>query len=220
MAALRLHATPALLTGPDAHHHGERHFDPWSLWPILEHWGVAVRVLHYVKDEGSAKGRLAVTSVADFQTSSPAIEVLLHKDRSLDPVETVHRAEAHEGYGEYWLLDHNCEHFSTWCATGRWASAQVGDVAHVLTLGSILVKWLVVPAVVLSNSAEREPPVGECRVCTPTHSWKTAQATAATTNLSHIERRLAQAQEDRGRALRLEDRWTRRSRSGPGRPMR
>ncbi len=25
MAALRLHATPALLTGPDAHHHGGRH---------------------------------------------------------------------------------------------------------------------------------------------------------------------------------------------------
>ncbi len=32
MAALRLHATPALLTGPDAHHHGGRHFVHGCFW--------------------------------------------------------------------------------------------------------------------------------------------------------------------------------------------
>lgn len=41
----------------------------------------------------------------------------------------VHRAKSQLGRNDFDLISRNCEHFASWCATGRWESGQVKTVA-------------------------------------------------------------------------------------------
>ncbi len=56
-----------------------------------------------------------------------------HRGR-LRQEQAVHRAVSSIGGGDYHLLHNNCEHFATWCATGRRESMQIERLAR-LTKG-------------------------------------------------------------------------------------
>lgn len=81
-----------------------REQDEIELWSVLAVDGLLVDVVHYVKGDGSGKGVLARTGLADFVEASGNVEVLLATDAGLlAPDETVHRALAHVGKGGYSL---------------------------------------------------------------------------------------------------------------------
>lgn len=65
------------------------------------------------------------------------VELMTHPD-SLPPGMIVARATSCLGRGRFSLLDANCEHFATWCATDRWASPQADRVREALMLGGVL----------------------------------------------------------------------------------
>lgn len=79
-------------------------------------------VIAYVGPRGTVRyvGRTSLESFA----RGARVRVRDHADR-LSPDETVHRAESRLGSVGYSLVRNNCEHFATWCCTGRKASAQV-----------------------------------------------------------------------------------------------
>lgn len=69
-------------------------------------------------------GRVARTSLAEF-AEGRAVRVRNHPPAKFSPEEIVERALAHVDREGYHLVVDNCEHFATWCATGRRESRQV-----------------------------------------------------------------------------------------------
>lgn len=130
-------------------------------------------VVHYAQGKGN--GHLALTSLETFLDGKEEFEVLIHEDTGhLSKRQSVHRAMSHVGVGDYNLFKHNCEHFSTWCRTGHWASAQVTGVGAVVTLfGFAVGGWTVafVPLAVTLGLTLSKPPMGACRRCPESHGW-------------------------------------------------
>lgn len=65
------------------------------------------------------------TSIAEF-ASGRRLRVRPHKGAD-HPDVVLERAESRLGASGYRLLRNNCEHFATWCCTGRATSDQVRD---------------------------------------------------------------------------------------------
>lgn len=68
-------------------------------------------------------GRVVRTSHAEFAAGRP-VRVTVDPPARFSAAEVVARALAHVGREGYSPLVDNCEHFTTWCATGRRASRQ------------------------------------------------------------------------------------------------
>ncbi|MEC7652444.1 MAG: lecithin retinol acyltransferase family protein, partial [Cyanobacteriota bacterium] len=66
------------------------------------------------------------SSLDDFRQGQP-LSVIDHADASPDGV-TLRRAMSRIGEQNYNLLFNNCEHFATWCKTGRHRSGQIDSV--------------------------------------------------------------------------------------------
>ena len=85
--------------------------------------------IHYTEggENSDFKGVVRETSLEEF-TQGNAYDVKKFDKRKFPRVysgdETVARARSHIGEGEYDLLENNCEHFATWCKTGRRDSGQ------------------------------------------------------------------------------------------------
>lgn len=75
------------------------------------------------------------------------MELVRHSD-ARHPEDIALTAEFHVGHAGFNVLSANCEHFATWCATGRWESKQVqvaGALALVAAIALISVasrRWL------------------------------------------------------------------------------
>lgn len=77
-------------------------------------------------------GTIRYVSLAEFARGGTVS--LVHHANALPPgavLENVRRAPSDLSYR---LLDWNCEHFATWCATGVARSAQVEAVANLATM--------------------------------------------------------------------------------------
>ncbi len=72
-------------------------------------------------------GHVVRTSVAEF-ADGRGVRIRNDPPASFPPDEVVARALAHVGREGYDPVIDNCEHFATWCATGRRASRQVDIV--------------------------------------------------------------------------------------------
>ena len=72
-------------------------------------------------------GRVERTSVEEFAAGRP-VRVATDPPSAFPPEEIVARALAHVGRAGYSPLVDNCEHFATWCATGRRVSRQADIV--------------------------------------------------------------------------------------------
>lgn len=177
-------------------------------WDGLKRWGKHLGVtsphkqfgdypvVHYASAKGG--GNVDLTSLEQFLGDANEVDLVLHTTTGhLNRQETIHRAIAHIGLGNYNLVRHNCEHLSTWCSTGLWASTQVGYAAGIATLGTYFVAGAGVALIPLIASAvllPRKPPVEPCRICKEPHEW-TEQATGTAENLAVIEKRLATQQQ-------------------------
>lgn len=73
-------------------------------------------------------GRVVHTAFAEFAAGA-AVRVRHDPPAAFPPAEIVARALSHVGREGYCPVVDNCEHFATWCATGRRASRQVDLVA-------------------------------------------------------------------------------------------
>ncbi|MBX3423147.1 MAG: lecithin retinol acyltransferase family protein [Pirellulaceae bacterium] len=131
----------------------------WGGW-LYEHHGIDMgdgTIIHLgpldapriaLKDSSQ---RFAVRRVSwhEFSAGRP-IWTRRHPEQ-LDPETTVRTAESMLGCTGYSLLEGNCEHFATACATGQWVSRQVEvSASAVRCLGSAATKTLWATAVGVS----------------------------------------------------------------------
>lgn len=94
-------------------------------------------------------GRVERTSRAEFARSAP-VRLRTDPPAAYTPDDIVARALAHVGREGYDIVIDNCEHFTTWCATGRRASRQVDIV-----LGRVARAVSRAGAVLSAGTAER-----------------------------------------------------------------
>jgi len=83
-------------------------------------------------------GRVVCTTLEEFADGSEVM-VVTQPPAVHDPEDIARRAEAHVGRDGYCPMVANCEHFATWCATGRHRSRQV-EVA--VALAATAVVWI------------------------------------------------------------------------------
>jgi hypothetical protein len=98
---------------------------------IYHHDGVDVGgglVIHVVKTKGATPGA-AIRRVTIEEFRAGGIVQIQQYGTRLEPELAVRRAESKLGDVHYDLIFQNCEHFATWCITGKYASAQVEAVA-------------------------------------------------------------------------------------------
>lgn len=81
---------------------------------------------------GVGSGIVRRTSFAEFMGDGSV--VLERHESSFDPNDVVRRALSRLGESGYDVLFNNCEHFATWCKTGRARSAQVRRVGTALAV--------------------------------------------------------------------------------------
>ena len=91
---------------------------------LFNHHGIDLgdgTVAHYLEGR-----EILRSSVDDFRQGQP-LSVIDHDDASPAGV-TLRRAMGRIGEQNYNLLFNNCEHFATWCKTGRHRSGQIDSV--------------------------------------------------------------------------------------------
>ncbi len=94
-------------------------------------------------------GRVVRTSLAEF-AEGRTVRVRYEPPAAFPPEEVADRALAHVDRAGYHLVVDNCEHFATWCATGRRESRQVDIV-----LGRVAASVSRVATVVAARQAAR-----------------------------------------------------------------
>ena len=91
---------------------------------LFKHHGIDLgdgTVAHYLE------GREILRSSTDDFSQGQPLTVIAHADASPTRV-TLQRAMSRIGEQNYNLLFNNCEHFATWCKTGRHRSGQIDSV--------------------------------------------------------------------------------------------
>jgi len=92
-------------------------------------------VIHFTGEPGKkSDASIARSTMADF-----ALDSIVHmRDYSAkdDSQVVIDRAKSKLGSKDYNLVTNNCEHFATWCCTGRTASEQVRRVSSLTTSGA------------------------------------------------------------------------------------
>ncbi len=120
---------------------------------VYEHHGIDCgdgTVIHYSK-RGEATIRR--TSMATFAAGKP----IFLKTYSVNyiPDIAIQRAESRLGEQQYNLFHNNCEHFATWCKTGRNESSQLASFGiDASQLGSLDARRMIEQAAYAPNPAE------------------------------------------------------------------
>lgn len=100
-----------------------RHFG--TMQGIYEHHGIDLgdgTVIHYRKPEG----RDAIISVTTHDSFAQGSRIYLKRQPvCLIADDVIERAHSRIGETQYDLFTNNCEHFATWCKTGRNESEQI-----------------------------------------------------------------------------------------------
>lgn len=86
-------------------------------------------VAHYSGFSGSFKpGPIEVTDLESFANGKPVW--VMQESCGFSSDEIVSRARSRIGESQYGILSNNCEHFCSWCISGRSFSAQVRAFFH------------------------------------------------------------------------------------------
>jgi hypothetical protein len=97
------------------------------------HHGIYVgrrRMIHFSgKADGllSGAGPVVYESLNNFFLGAERAELVSHQN-PLPPTEIVARAREKLKSADYSLFFNNCEHFATWCVTGKARSSQIDDI--------------------------------------------------------------------------------------------
>lgn len=107
---------------------------------VYTHHGVDAgdgTVIHFTGEPGAAKINAAIerTPLEDFLKGG---EVKVRRYGKRDGADTtMTRAESRIGNRDYHLVVNNCEHFATWCCTGRNSSQQVKGAGSLTAHGAV-----------------------------------------------------------------------------------
>jgi hypothetical protein len=88
------------------------------------------------QDGGKAAARIRRVTLTEFAQGAPIM--IREHAAGLGAEETVARAVSMLGKSGYDLFSNNCEHFASWCATGKHSSAQVDAARGTVALGITL----------------------------------------------------------------------------------
>lgn len=92
-------------------------------------------VIHFTGEPGKkSDASIARSMISEFALDS--IVRMREYSQKDDPQVVIGRAESKLGSKDYNLVTNNCEHFATWCCTGRTASQQVRRVSSLTTSGA------------------------------------------------------------------------------------
>ena len=94
-------------------------------------------VIHFTGEPGAAKINAAIerTLMDDFLKGGE-LKIRRYGNRD-DADTTMSRAESRLGDSDYHLVVNNCEHFATWCCTGRNSSQQVRGAGSLTAHGAL-----------------------------------------------------------------------------------
>ena len=113
--------------------------DHLSVWRgAYSHHGIDVggnRVIHYGGVRGGKRNAIICYTTWRAFAAGNEVEVVHHRNAAAPSV-VVQRAESRLGENGYNLFGNNCEHFATWCKTGRQESQQVEAVKSVGGFGT------------------------------------------------------------------------------------
>lgn len=113
-------------------------FSYWHHGIISSISGDDISVIHFTSSKSDNKRVIRETNLDWFLQSGEIPEVVTDYEPSYEFNEIVKRARSHIGKGEYDLPTRNCEHFASWCYTGKAFSEQVfsfGSAMVVLSVG-------------------------------------------------------------------------------------
>ena len=122
------------------------------------HHGIYInrrKVIHFSGGPGgdNSGATICYTTPEEF-AGGRKIHVAVYANR-VSHRKTVERAKSQLGRTDYDLNDRNCEHFATWCVTGKAVSKQVGEVwgLGALALGALTLCRLPIggPALLVSG---------------------------------------------------------------------
>ncbi len=95
-------------------------------------------IIHFSGEPGAAKLDACITrSTVDEFLDGGELRVRAYGKRD-DAATTLARAESKLGDTGYHLVTNNCEHFATWCCTGRPASHQVRGLGSLTAQGAVV----------------------------------------------------------------------------------
>jgi hypothetical protein len=106
-------------------------------------------VIHFAPPNGSKIKEDAIihrSTLAEFANGSPFHVIEFPPEKCFPPEEIIKRAHSRLGENTYNLFLNNCDHFATWCKTGKHRSLQidflkkVATVACVILISSIIIK--------------------------------------------------------------------------------
>jgi hypothetical protein len=126
-------------------------------------------VIEYVPTNGAKRQSIVTRRTIEEFAQGARVKTVEYAVR-LDPEEAAARAERMLGSGDYDFLHNNCEHFATWCVTGKATSAQIenGKVSAGMACTTAVAPSLGVGVVTeLGEAAVRSGPnlmSGLCRV--------------------------------------------------------
>jgi hypothetical protein len=114
----------------------------WVTRPLMyTHHGIDCgdgTVIHFTGEPGrKSDATVARTTMAEF-----GLDAIVHQraySRQDHPDVVIARAESKIASGEYNLVTNNCEHFATWCCTGKTASQQVRVATSLTSSGAAAV---------------------------------------------------------------------------------
>lgn len=110
------------------------------------HHGIYVRHNHVIQYGGGVSGGIVEEVTVSQFTKGAKLRIVPHGDeREYTPGETVERAKRRMNEDNYDLAFNNCEHFATWCVTGKEKSSQVRRAKNALkgiVAGAAGVGWL------------------------------------------------------------------------------
>lgn len=118
------------------------------------HHGIDVgdgTVIHFTGEPTrKSNARIKRTSLTEFLADEEDYWVISYK-YSASPEVVVQRAIDYLNKGDYFLLTDNCEHFATYCKTGRWESNQVKEMTK---------RWISLTATVVITGGAIGGPIG------------------------------------------------------------
>lgn len=94
-------------------------------------------VIHFTGEPGSAKMDACIAQ-SPLEVFLDGGDLRVRKYGQRDDADTsVQRAASRLGHTGYHLVTNNCEHFATWCCTGKLASQQVRGVGSLTAQGAV-----------------------------------------------------------------------------------
>lgn len=93
------------------------------------HHGISIGGTSVVHLTGEAKSnaKVEITGISEFMQKRPLFRINYPKNKRKSPQDTADTAKqihSDQNWGNYKVLGNNCEHFATFCVTGRKESAQ------------------------------------------------------------------------------------------------